>query len=79
MALYRDGFRVQPFGESGFDWLGFDLRRVNNPTLRLSNNQVAGFVYISADGNSGLKDRSHREGLTHSPVPGAQGPDTPSR
>ncbi|MEU3390416.1 sensor histidine kinase [Streptomyces albidoflavus] len=67
VALYRDGFRVQPFGESGFDWLGFDLRRVNNPTLRFSNNQVAGFVYISADGNPGLKDRSHREGLIDSP------------
>ncbi|MFE1952242.1 ATP-binding protein [Streptomyces sp. NPDC059524] len=67
VALYRDGFRVQPFGESGFDWLGFDLRRVNNPTLRFSNNQVAGFVYISADGNPGLKDRSNREGLIDTP------------
>ncbi|WP_369377836.1 ATP-binding protein [Streptomyces sp. cg36] len=67
VALYRDGFRVQPFGESGFDWLGFDLRRVNNPTMRFSNNQVAGFVYISADGNPGLQDRSHREGLIDSP------------
>ncbi|KJY36958.1 histidine kinase [Streptomyces sp. NRRL S-495] len=67
VTLYRDGFRVQPFGESDFDWLGFDLRRVNNPTMRFSNNQVAGFVYISADGNPGLRDRSHREGLIDSP------------
>lgn len=67
VALYRDGFRVQPFGESGYDWLGFDQRRVNNPTMRLSNNQVAGFVYISADDNPGLQDRSHREGLIDSP------------
>ncbi|MBI0375496.1 sensor histidine kinase [Streptomyces albiflaviniger] len=67
VTLYRDGFRVQPFGEPGFDWLGFDQRRVNNPTMRLSNNQVAGFVYISADDNPGLQDRSHREGLIDSP------------
>ncbi|MFF2703438.1 ATP-binding protein [Streptomyces cyaneofuscatus] len=67
VALYRDGFRVQPFGEVDFDWLGFDLRRVNNPTMRFSNNQVAGFVYVSADGNPGLRDRSHREGLIDSP------------
>ncbi|NEC19284.1 ATP-binding protein [Streptomyces parvus] len=67
VALYRDGFRVQPFGEPGYDWLGFDQRRVNNPTMRLSNNQVAGFVYISADENPGLQDRSHREGLIDSP------------
>jgi signal transduction histidine kinase len=66
VSLYRDGFRVQPFGEPGFDWLGFDLRRVNNPTLRFSNNQVVGFVYISADDNPGLQDRSHREGLIDS-------------
>lgn len=67
VALYRDGFRVQPFGEPGFDWLGFDQRRINNPTLRLSNRQVAGFVYISADENPGLQDRSHREGLIDTP------------
>ncbi|MGW0841406.1 sensor histidine kinase [Streptomyces sp. NPDC002787] len=66
VALYRDGFRVQPFGESDYDWLGFDQRRVNNPTMRFSNNQVAGFVYISADENPGLRDRSHREGLIDS-------------
>jgi signal transduction histidine kinase len=67
VALYRDGFRVQPFGEPGFDWLGFDQRRINNPTMRLSNRQVAGFVYISADDNPGLQDRSHREGLIDTP------------
>ncbi|MEH6373810.1 sensor histidine kinase [Streptomyces sp. KLMMK] len=67
IALYRDGFRVQPFGETGYDWLEFDQRRVNNPTMRLSNNQVAGFVYVTADGNPGLRDRSHREGLIDSP------------
>nr|WP_051055866.1 sensor histidine kinase [Kitasatospora sp. SID7827] len=66
VALYRDGFRVQPFGEPGYDWLEFDQRRVNNPTMRFSNNQVAGFVYITADGNPGLQDRSHREGLIDS-------------
>ena len=66
VTLYRDGFRVQPFGEPGYDWLQFDQRRVNNPTMRFSNNQVAGFVYITADGNPGLQDRSHREGLIDS-------------
>ncbi|MHB9853642.1 sensor histidine kinase [Streptomyces krungchingensis] len=67
VTLYRDGFRVQPFGEPEFDWLRFDQRRVNNPTLRLSNNQVVGFVYITADGNPLLQDRSHREGLIDTP------------
>lgn len=67
IALYRDGFRVQPYGEPGNDWLQLDPRRVNNPTMRLSNNQIAGFVYITADENPELRDRSHREGLIDAP------------
>lgn len=63
VGLFRDRFRVQPFGEATFDWLNLDARRVNNPTTRLSNNQISGFVFVSADENAGLKDRSHREGL----------------
>jgi C4-dicarboxylate-specific signal transduction histidine kinase len=63
VGLYRDGFRVQPFGDSTFDWLNLDSRRVNNPSLRVSNNQVSGFVFITADANPELRDRSHREGL----------------
>ncbi|MET8376748.1 sensor histidine kinase [Streptomyces microflavus] len=66
VVLYRDGFRVLPFGEPGDDWLQLNLRRVNNPTMRFSSNQVAGYVYITADGNPGLRDRSHREGLIDS-------------
>ncbi|WP_354230244.1 sensor histidine kinase [Arthrobacter bambusae] len=63
VALFRDRFRVQPFGDATFDWLNLDARRVNNPTTRLSNNQISGFVFIKADENPELKDRSHREGL----------------
>ncbi len=67
IALYRDGFRVQPYGEPEYDWLGLGQRRVNNPTMRLSNNQVAGFVYVTAEDNPGLRDRSNREGLIENP------------
>lgn len=63
VSIYRDGFRVLPFGESGDDWLGLDLRRVQSPTLRLSNNQIVGHVFIGADANPGLKDQSNREGF----------------
>ena len=34
--IYRDDFRVLPYGEPKDDWLRLDLRRVQNPTLRLS-------------------------------------------
>ncbi len=61
--VYRDGFRILPYGELGNDWLGLDARRVQNPTLRLSNNQIVGYVLISADNNPSLRDQTNREGL----------------
>lgn len=61
--IYRDGFRVLPYGEPNNDWLRLDIRRVQNPTRRLSNNQIIGHISISADENAGLKDQSNREGL----------------
>lgn len=61
--IYRDGFRVLPYGEPNNDWLRLDIRRVQNPTKRLSNNQIVGHISITADQNTGLKDQSNREGL----------------
>jgi len=61
--IYRDGFRVLPYGEPDNDWLRLDIRRVQNPSKRLSNNQITGYIGITADDNPGLHDRSNREGL----------------
>jgi hypothetical protein len=61
--VYRDGFRVLPYGEPGNDWLNLDARRIQNPTQRISNNQVFGFVRISKDTNPQLRDQTNREGL----------------
>ena len=64
--VYRDGFRVLPYGEPNNDWLRLDMRRVQNPTLRVSNNQVVGCIVISADSNPGLIDQTNREGIVNS-------------
>lgn len=66
--IYRDGFRVLPYGEPRNDWLQLDSRRVQNPTMRLSNNQIVGYVLISADDNPLLRDQSNREGLIEGPA-----------
>ncbi len=63
ISLYRDSFRILPYGEPDNDWLRLDRRRVNNPTLRLSNNQILGWIHLTADENPGLKDQTNREGL----------------
>jgi signal transduction histidine kinase len=66
ISIYRDKFRVLPYGDPKFDWARLDLRRVNNPTLRISNNQIIGFVSIELDKNPEFKDQSNREGLVES-------------
>jgi len=65
VSVYRDGFRVWPYGEPHDDWLRLDQRRVNNPVEHLSNNQIIGFIDISRDGNPDLLDQTNREGLVH--------------
>ena len=65
VSVYRDGFRLWPYGEAHDDWLRLDQRRVNNPVVKLSNNQVVGFVEISGDGNPELKDQTNREGMVN--------------
>jgi signal transduction histidine kinase len=63
VSVYRDGFRVLPFGERGDDWLNLDARRVNNPAMRLSNSQMIGTIRITSDKNPDLRDQTNREGL----------------
>lgn len=68
VRIYRDGFRVWPYGERDDDWLELNQRRVNNPTLRISNNQVVGYVEITQRNNPELRDRTSREGLIDTPA-----------
>jgi signal transduction histidine kinase len=68
ISIYRDHFRVLPYGEPKNDWLRLDLRRVQNPTLRLSNNQLMGYVQVSSERNPALRDQSNREGLVENPA-----------
>lgn len=63
VSIYRDGFRIWPYGERGEDWLDLNQRRVNNPSLRLSNNQLIGFVEITQEANPDLRDKTNREGF----------------
>ncbi len=66
VSIYRDGFRVLPYGDYENDWLKLNFRRVNNPTLRLSSNQIVGFISIGLDSNPQLLDQSNREGIIDS-------------
>jgi len=63
IRIYRDNFRVWPYGEQDNDWLELDIRRVNNPPKCLSNNQIIGLIQITHDTNPALRDKTDREGL----------------
>lgn len=63
IRVYRDGIRVYDYGEKNNDWLGLDLRRVNNPTRGLSRNIVVGHVSLSQGGSTELVEKSNREGF----------------
>lgn len=74
IKLFRDGFRVRPYGEKGdaaFDWLGLGMRKNNSPAgvakkdggYRVEAENVAGSILISRIFNIDFEDKSSREGL----------------
>ena len=63
VRVYRDGIRVYNYGEQGDDWLGLDLRRVNNPTRRISRNIVLAAVHLSLESSMDLVEKTNREGF----------------
>jgi len=68
IRIYRDGIRVYDFGEPGNDWLNLDLRRVNTPTAKTSNNQILGVLRLDATTSGDLREKSNREGFIETPA-----------
>jgi signal transduction histidine kinase len=63
VRVYRDGIRVYNYGEVGEDWLGLDIRRVNAPTRKISQNIILGAVHLSLKSSTGLIEKTNREGF----------------
>lgn len=63
VAIYRSGFRIRPYGDPDNDWLTLDRRRVQNPSLHIGHNQIAGYVSVQDQATTGLEERSSREGF----------------
>lgn len=61
--IYKNSFRIRPYGNGGVDWLDLDKDRIQNFTLKISNNQIVGFVIIQSEEISGLEEKSARDGL----------------
>jgi len=63
VRIYRDGIRVYNYGETGDDWLGLDLRRVNVPTRRISRNIILGAIHLRLNESTSLIEKTNREGF----------------
>lgn len=63
VGVYREQFRIRPYGEQSFDWLDLDKKRVQNPSYKIGHNQIIGFVYVRPEEQSGLQEKSARDGL----------------
>ena len=64
IRLYRNGFRVLPYGEQQNDWLGLDAS-VRRRTILPShgNNNFFGFLEVNNDYGEQFEETSSREGL----------------
>lgn len=67
ILLYRDGFRVFPYGEDEDDWLALDRKALARTGYTLNKAQFVGKVEISRVGNASLVDQTNREGLRETP------------
>lgn len=65
IAMFREGFRIRPYGDPENDWLELERQRVQNPSRKLGLSQVSGRVLIDSEQRSHLIERSSREGLEH--------------
>jgi len=74
IKLFRDNFRVRPYGETSdvaFDWLSLGNRKAASPAgvakeeggYRVEPENVAGAIKISRLTNVNFEDKSSREGL----------------
>jgi signal transduction histidine kinase len=70
IKLYRNGFRVAPYGDAGDDWLNLDYRYTSEGgdsnrknIIPLANKNVFGFVEIIDENGSLFEETSSREGL----------------
>lgn len=76
VKIFRDDFRIRPYGENGDDWLRLGERQAQSPGgagqrlggFRIRPNQIAGTIKISRLHNENFQDKSGREGIIENDV-----------
>lgn len=67
LMLFRDGFRVNPYGSAEDDWLNLDPKALGAGGYKVNRSQLIGRVLITSRKNPKLVDQTNREGLTNAP------------
>ena len=67
ILLFRDKFRVFPYGDDEDDWLALDRKALGRSGYSLNKTQFIGRVSISRTDNPELIDQTNREGLRETP------------
>jgi len=76
VKIFRDDFRVRPYGENGEDWLKLGERQARSPqgagqrygAYRIRPNQISGTINISRVTNVNFQDKSGREGIQENDI-----------
>ena len=63
IMVFRDGFRVLPYGGPDDDWLRLDRRAFGSGGYKVNRAQIIGRLRITSRENPALKDQTNREGL----------------
>lgn len=63
IRLYRDDFRIHPYGEERNDWLDLDRRQTQGFMRTFGSRDLVGYVQISKENNRDLKPLTNRQGL----------------
>jgi signal transduction histidine kinase len=67
LLVYRDGFRVYPYGSPSDDWLDLDRTALAGSAFKLNRAQIVGYLRISTRTNPRLQDQTNREGFRDCP------------
>lgn len=64
LYIYRDNFRVLPYGRTESDFLEFEERRSRSASYYyISHRRICGYIGVSRQNNPQLKDKAGREGF----------------
>ena len=63
VRVFRDNLRIWDYGEPEDDWLEMEMRRINQPGVRISKRLFLGAVYLNSEQSQDLIEKANREGF----------------